>query len=175
MVITGWQRLRNAERFVLMAIGAPPAEWHGCDEGRKARARVVHPSACSPAFDGSFYVSARIFGDVSPDQRIGGVEISGPVLSVFTFGEEAEALSVANDTVYGLSAIGWTRDIAPAHRTALGKEVGWTIINATDATGGGPPPGAQPMGGHRQSGFGVEGGVEGLATYLTSPSAQMFL
>jgi acyl-CoA reductase-like NAD-dependent aldehyde dehydrogenase len=91
-------------------------------------------------------------------------EIFGPVAGVIPFDDEAEALHLANDSRYGLSATVWTRDIAQARRLALQLQAGSVQVNASAS----PPPsnvtglGAEPV---KMSGFGPEGGMGGLLAY----------
>ena len=116
-----------------------------------------------------------IFDDVCPNIPLAQEEIFGPVLSVMSFSDEDEAIRIANDTIYGLSAILWTRDIARAQRVTLGINMGWITVNATERPAGGPSMGVLPTGGHKQSGLGVEGGLEGLEAYMTKTAVQLFV
>ena len=88
-------------------------------------------------------------------------EIFGPVVSVLSFDDVSEALSLANDTTYGLAATVWSRDIDVALRTARGIRAGTVAVNGYsegDIT--------TPFGGYRQSGFGGrDNGLEALEQY----------
>jgi acyl-CoA reductase-like NAD-dependent aldehyde dehydrogenase len=145
------------------------------ESGERDGARVVYRSDAPPPYRGGFYVPPVIFDDVSPKQRIAQEEIFGPVLSVITFRDEEEAIRIANDTIYGLSAILWTKDMGRAHRVTQGIKVGWITVNATDKPLGGPGVGVLCIGGHRESGIGAEGGIEGLAEYTTKTAVQYFV
>lgn len=144
------------------------------DAGKAEGAHALFERDVAVPVAGGFYTSPVLLDGVLPRHRVAQEEIFGPVLSVLSFRDEDDAVRVANDTIYGLSAIVWTRDIARALRMAHSLNVGWTIINATGSPAGGPPPGAVDKGGHKQSGFGTEGGIEGLKQYLASTSVQVF-
>ena len=122
-------------------------------------ARVFQPPCELP--DRGFWFPPTIFTEVAPAHRIAREEIFGPVLAVMTFRTPAEAVSRANNTRYGLSAGVWTtkgsRILWMAQRMRAG--VVWAnTYNQFDP--------AAPFGGFRESGFGREGGVQGLADYL---------
>jgi len=136
--------------------------------------RVYHSSAPVPC-EGGYYVAQTIFDNVLPGQRIAQEEIFGPVLSVLSFRNEEEAVAIANATVYGLSATIWTKDLGRAHRMTLGVKAGWIVVNATARPMGGPGEGVLSVGGHKESGLGVEGGIDGLESYTTSTAVQLFV
>ena len=85
----------------------------------------------------------------------------GPVVSVIKFGDEAEAVRIANDSSYGLNAFVQTRDLRPAHRLARRLEAGSVWINRFSDIS---PQG--PYGGFKPSGFGRTGGREGLYEFM---------
>jgi acyl-CoA reductase-like NAD-dependent aldehyde dehydrogenase len=145
------------------------------EEGKSGGARVAYGSNASPPHAAGFYVSPVIFDDVSPTQRVAREEIFGPVLSVIAFCDEEDAIRIANDTIYGLSAILWTRDLGRAHRVSRGINAGWIVVNATGRPLGGPSPGVLAVGGHKQSGIGSEGGIEGLEYYTSSTAVQFYV
>jgi acyl-CoA reductase-like NAD-dependent aldehyde dehydrogenase len=144
------------------------------DSGLRESATVAYQSRAAPPHPGGFYVAPVIFERVSPQQRIAREEIFGPVLSVMSFRDEGEAIRIANDTLYGLSAIVWTQDLSRAHRMTQALQAGWITVNATAKTAGGPAEGVLSRGGLRQSGLGLEGGLEGLEAYTTSTAVQIF-
>jgi aldehyde dehydrogenase (NAD+) len=107
-----------------------------------------------------FWVQPTIFDSVKREHVIAREEIFGPVLAVLTFSDDDEALSLANDTIYGLAAGVWTRDIKKAHRFARELEAGTVWINTYH-----PMDAASPFGGYKQSGYGRELGEHALDLY----------
>lgn len=145
------------------------------DSGSRDGARMLYRSDAPPPFANGFYVPPVIFDNVSPGQKIAQEEIFGPVLSVLSFRDEAEAMNIANNTIYGLSAIVWTKDLGRAHRMAQGIQAGWIVLNTTGKPTGGPGAGVMSIGGLKQSGLGSEGGLEGLEEYMTKTAVQLFV
>lgn len=138
-------------------------------------AAVVYRGNSPPPVDGGFYIAPVIFDRVRGSQRIAQEEIFGPVLSVISFRDEEQALQIANETIYGLSAIVWTKDIGRAHRITQAMNAGWVVVNATARPRGGPHISVISIGGHKQSGLGVEGGIEGLEQYTSRTAVQWFV
>ena len=127
----------------------------GVEEG----ATLWQPSWACPT-DGYFY-PPTLFTNVAPAATIAQVEIFGPVLVSMTFRTPAEAVELANNTPYGLAASVWTENINLALDVAPKIKAGVVWINCTnlfDAASG--------FGGYRESGFGREGGKEGMWEYL---------
>lgn len=108
-----------------------------------------------------YYFEPTIFIDASNDMRIAQEEIFGPILTVIPFDGEAEAIRLANGTAYGLASGVQTRDIKKAMRVALAMEAGTCWVNCYNVFDA-----AVPFGGVKQSGYGREGGPEGLQEYL---------
>ena len=109
---------------------------------------------------GYFYAPTVLAG-VEPGTRLLAEEIFGPVAPVTTFHTDAEALAMANDTQFGLVAYVFTRDLQRALRVAEGLESGMVGLNAGIVSNP-----AAPFGGVKHSGFGREGGFEGIEEYL---------
>ncbi len=105
------------------------------------------------------FVTPTLFTDVSNDMSIAREEIFGPVLSVIPFGDEDEAVRIANDTEYGLAATVWTSDIKRAMRMTKAIRAGTVGINGYQLE----PHAA--FGGYRQSGLGREGGRPAIEAY----------
>lgn len=143
--------------------------------GEREGARAIYRPSTSDPLPGGFYVAPVIFDEVSLGHRIAQEEIFGPVLSVLTFRDDEEAVRIANSTIYGLSAILWTKDLGRAHRVSQSIDAGWIVVNATASPAGGPGPGILSIGGHKQSGIGVEGGVDGLKAYTRESAIQFFV
>ena len=118
--------------------------------------------------DLGWYVKPTIFSDVSNDMRIAQEEIFGPVLVIIPFEDEEEAISIANDTPYGLAAYIQTGDPVRARRVASQLRAGAIHIN-----GGGFNYGS-PFGGYKQSGNGREGGSMGIEDFLESKTLHGF-
>ena len=107
-----------------------------------------------------WFVKPTIFAGVSNSMRIAQEEIFGPVLVIIPFDSEENAISIANDTPYGLAAYLQTGNPERARRVAAQLRAGAVHIN-----GGGFNYGS-PFGGYKQSGNGREGGMMGLEDYL---------
>lgn len=109
-----------------------------------------------------YYVTPTVFGNVDNNWRIAREEIFGPVLCVIPWSDEAQVLSMANDTHYGLAAFVWSHDISKALRISHELEAGWVQVNQ----GGGQLAG-QSYGGYKQSGIGREMSLEGMLESFT--------
>jgi aldehyde dehydrogenase (NAD+) len=115
---------------------------------------------------GLFYPPTLMTG-VAPASRIAQEEIFGPVLIAMTFRSQEEAIALANNTRYGLAASVWSENVNVCLDAAARLKAGVVWINGTnmfDAAAG--------FGGYRESGFGREGGREGMTEYLASPKAK---
>ena len=111
-------------------------------------------------FQNGFFFQPTIFSEVKNQMRVAQEEIFGPVTSVITFKNEDELIKEANDTIYGLSAGIWTRDIVRAHRFAKEIHAGTVWINTFNMFNA-----ASPFGGFKQSGYGREMGKHALELY----------
>jgi len=109
---------------------------------------------------GGYYVEPTIFDGVSNAMTIAQEEIFGPVLSVISFETEQQAVQIANDSIYGLSAAVWSQDISKAHRVAAAIRSGSVQINTFE---GGDI--TVPFGGFKQSGFGRDRSLHALDKY----------
>jgi aldehyde dehydrogenase (NAD+) len=108
-----------------------------------------------------YYLQPTVFADVDPMSELGQTEVFGPVLSLMPFKDEQDAISIANCTRYGLSSYIQTTDLKRAHRLAEQLIAGATMIN------GAPNLMVnRPFGGTGFSGYGKEGGVEGIEEFL---------
>jgi succinate-semialdehyde dehydrogenase/glutarate-semialdehyde dehydrogenase len=111
--------------------------------------------------DRGYFFEPTVLADVPDGARLLSEEIFGPVAPVATFTTEEQALAAANRTEYGLVAYVYTRDLARAFRVCEGIESG--MIGLNQGVVSNP---AAPFGGVKQSGFGREGGFEGIGEYL---------
>jgi aldehyde dehydrogenase (NAD+) len=119
---------------------------------------LARGSVSPQAPSGGFYVAPALFGAVDPDAAIAQEEVFGPVLSLFPFDGEEQAIALANGTEFGLVAGVWTADGARQHRVAKRVRAGQVFVNAYGAGGGVE----LPFGGFRKSGHGREKGFEAL-------------
>ncbi len=128
-------------------------------QGEREGATVWQPSWACPA-DGLFYPPTLVT-EVAPASTLAQVEVFGPVIAAMTFRTKSEAVALANNTPYGLAASVWSESVNTSLDVARSIKAGTVWINCTnvfDAAAG--------FGGYRESGFGREGGREGLYEYL---------
>ncbi|GED99948.1 gamma-glutamyl-gamma-aminobutyraldehyde dehydrogenase [Gordonia spumicola] len=129
------------------------------DSGLRAGARLAAGSADALDPDRST-VAPAVFTDVRADMQIVREEIFGPVVAVAPFDDEAQALSMANETDFGLAASVWTSDVSRIHRMSRGIEAGNVWVNSYEE---GVP--STPFGGRKLSGNGADKGVYALDKY----------
>ncbi|NKQ12725.1 aldehyde dehydrogenase family protein [Pseudomonas sp. SST3] len=121
-------------------------------------------------FERGYWFKPTVFAEVTPQIRIGHEEIFGPVLSVFRWSDEQEALRIANSTEYGLTAAIWTNDLNKATRMMRGVKSGYVWINGFSAHHLGTP-----FGGMGNSGLGREEGIEELLSYTENKTVHIKL
>ena len=128
-------------------------------QGQEEGATMWQPSWSCPT-EGCFF-PPTLFTDVSPSATVAQVEIFGPVVVMMTFRTPDEAVELANNTRYGLAASIWSESINLALDVAPRLQAGTVWINCTNVFDA-----ASGFGGYRESGFGREGGREGLREYV---------
>ncbi len=130
----------------------------GREEG--ATVKTGGEAATEGALAKGYFVKPTVFTGVRNSMRIAQEEIFGPVVAAIPFKDEHDAVLQGNDTVYGLAAGVWTRDVSKAHKVARALKAGTVWINCynqMDPT--------SPFGGYKQSGFGRELGKHSLELY----------
>jgi acyl-CoA reductase-like NAD-dependent aldehyde dehydrogenase len=136
-------------------------------QGGRREGATLHFGGDAPAnLANGAYVNPTLFGDVRNDMGIARNEIFGPVASVIPFDGPEEAIGIANDTIYGLAAGIWTRDLNKAMRLVKNIEAGVVWINSYedgDMT--------QPFGGYKQSGHARDKCLDSLKSYTQGKSA----
>ncbi|HFF9482072.1 aldehyde dehydrogenase [Serratia marcescens] len=125
-----------------------------------AKLVIGHAAIASPGF---YYPPTIVDCSAQPDAECVKQELFGPVLSVLTFRDEAEAIQLANDSAYGLAAGIFTQNLTRAHRVTRRLRVGVVWLNTYRAVSP-----LAPFGGYGKSGFGREGGIDAALEYTTS-------
>ena len=137
------------------------------DDARAKGARVLTGGRPRPDL-GPFYYEPTILEGVTPDMACFGAETFGPVVSVYRFGDESDAIARANEGEYGLNGSVYTRDTGRGRAVAAQIKCG--TVNVNEAFGATFASIASPMGGMRQSGLGRRQGAEGVLRYTEAQS-----
>ncbi len=135
-------------------------------QGREEGARLIFGGQTVEELEPGAYVQPTLFSDVENHMSLAREEIFGPVASVISFGDEQEAVDIANDSPYGLAAGVWTRDLKTAMRMVKNIEAGVIWVNCF-----GDGDMTQPFGGYKQSGNSRDKSMECLLGYTQSKSA----
>jgi acyl-CoA reductase-like NAD-dependent aldehyde dehydrogenase len=136
------------------------------DAGKSEGAKLVCGGERADIGTGKgYFLQPTIFDDVTPEHRIAREEIFGPVLATLRFKDAEDAVKVGNNTVYGLAAAVWTKDVSKAHRIARAIKAGTVWVNTYNLY----DP-ALPFGGFKESGFGRDQGRDALEKYTQTKS-----
>ena len=138
------------------------------EQGTQEGAKLVAGGAEPPeGLERGFFVRPTVFSEVSPEMAIAQEEIFGPVLVLIPYGDEDEAVEIANGTVYGLAGGVWSGDPERARRVARRLRTGQVEINGATFNP------LAPFGGYKQSGHGRELGHHGLEEFLELKAIQL--
>lgn len=131
------------------------------EKGKEEGARLLLGGGAPRNLENGYYVEPTVFMDVTNDMTIAREEIFGPVLAVIAYDDEEEAVRIANDSDYGLSAGVWSANEERAMAVARRIRAGTVNVNGGNFYGA-----DAPFGGYKQSGLGREMGPEGFEEYL---------
>ena len=140
------------------------------EKGKAEGAQVVAGGKAVQPNGKGYFVEATVFDGVKPEMTIAREEIFGPVLAVLPFDDVEHGIALANQTMYGLAAGIWTKDITKAHRAARAIRAGTVWINTYNFSDSGAP-----FGGFKASGFGRDLGKDALDGYLETKTVWVAL
>ena len=142
--------------------------WAMIDRAEAQGAQLLCGGSGTPAgLAQGYYVAPTVFGRVAPDSALAQEEVFGPVLAILTYGDEEEAVRIANGTAYGLAAAVWAKDEARALAFGRRLRAGQVDINGAFFNL------LAPFGGFKESGYGRELGRHGVEEFLESQSFQL--
>ena len=139
------------------------------DNARQSGARLAcGGERVGGEFADGYFIQPTVIADVTPDSSLAQNEVFGPVVSVTPFDTEEDAIAMANDSRYGLAGYVHTQNLGRAHRVAQSIDAGVITVNSAYMV-----PSNVPFGGMKNSGFGREGGPEGILEMTHSQSIQI--
>lgn len=130
------------------------------ESGKSEGAKLVTGGERAPQNGKGYFVKPTIFDGAGNSMRIAREEIFGPVLAAIEFKDVEDAITQTNQTVYGLAAAVWTRDVKKAHKAARAIKAGTVWVNTYNILDT-----ASPFGGYKMSGIGRELGAHALDLY----------
>ena len=137
------------------------------DQGKAEGATLVTGGTRAAGHDVGHFVAPTVFRDVTPGMTLAQQEIFGPVVSILSYRTQEEAISIANDSAFGLSGSVFSGDVERACSVACHLRTGHVGINGLELSP------VVPFGGFKTSGIGREGGREGLEAYLECKSIML--
>ncbi|HET8670136.1 MAG TPA: aldehyde dehydrogenase family protein, partial [Candidatus Saccharimonadales bacterium] len=140
------------------------------DIGKKEGAQVKVGGEANSALGKGYFVKPTVFANVNNSMRVAQEEIFGPVVTAIPFKDEEDVVRQANNTIYGLAAGVWTKDVSKAHRISRALRAGTVWVNCYNQL----DP-ISPFGGYKQSGFGRELGHYALELYTQIKSVWLKL
>jgi gamma-glutamyl-gamma-aminobutyraldehyde dehydrogenase len=143
---------------------------HLVETGRREGARLAFGGDAPRGLEAGAYVNPTLFTGVRNDMTIAREEIFGPVAAIIPFAGTDEAITIANDTIYGLAAGVWTRDVDTAFRLVREIEAGVIWVNSFDEGDM-----TQPFGGYKQSGNARDKCFDSIKSYTQTKSAWLRL
>ena len=115
---------------------------------------------------GGYYMQPTVISDITPDMKLAQEEVFGPVLGVMRFKDEADAIRIANSTVFGLASAVWTANLSKAHRMVRAIKAGVVHVNTY-----GGADNTVPLGGTKQSGNGHDKSLHALDKFTELKTA----
>ncbi|MET0482766.1 MAG: aldehyde dehydrogenase family protein, partial [Aestuariivirgaceae bacterium] len=140
------------------------------EAGKKEGAKLVKGGGVPSGLEKGCYVEPTLFTNVDNSMKIAREEIFGPVGAVITFSDIDDAIAKANDSIYGLAASIWTKDLDTAIRAGRDLEAGVVWVNCFDHGDI-----TQPWGGYKQSGSGRDKCLEAMSQYTQTKSVWIHL
>lgn len=142
------------------------------ESGVEQGAKLLYGGDLIKQETGGYYMLPALLDQVEPHFKIAQEEIFGPVLSILTFKDEAEAVKLANDSSFGLAAYVATKDVGRIHRLGKKIQAGALLAFTTSNLAGGNVPLFSEA--YKQSGLNQRGGIEGLKAYSAGTSVHLF-